>query len=232
MAYRLLSLGDDPRFIGLIRSCAGAAGYQLETLNLGTLGMKAVRELRPDLVFLDVRIADMEGLTWLKMLRQTDEGKDLPVVVAGDRKTDAEVAEAFEWGADDFVLKECDPAELSARIRAVLRRRFERQEVLGQAMSLGPVLLDPSRHECRVRGKRVDLNPREFELLEILMRKAGRVLSRVYLLETIWGMSRYANTRAVDVGISRLRRSLGKRAGRLIKTEERFGYVFRLPEPA
>lgn len=229
MGYRLLSISGDSKFLELLRACASRTGNTLSTAGMGAQGLQLVMDRRPDLLFLDTQISDMEGLACLKILRQTDQGRDLPVIVVNIRKADADVIEAYEWGADDYILKNCAPEELAWRIRAVLRRRFERPEQVGFAMSLGPVGLDPSRHECRVRDKRVMLKGRQFELLEILMRKAGRVLSRIYLLEAIWGMNRSANTRAVDVAVSRLRKALGPGAGRLIETIERFGYLFRDP---
>ena len=230
VGYRLLGISEDEKFRDLIRACAAQAGYLLDFSLTGTQAMRQLQENPADLVILDPKLSDMEGLAWLSMVRQTEVGAKLPVIVASARKLDSEVAAAFELGAEDYVLKACDPAELTARIRAALRRRFEREERRGFPMTVGPVAIDPARHECRVRGKKVDLRPREFELLEILMRKAGRVLSRIYLLETIWGMSSSANTRAVDVGISRLRLSLGRRAGLWIETVERFGYRFRVPD--
>ena len=149
-------------------------------------------------------------------------GKDLPIIVLNDRKTDHSVAEAYRLGVDDYIAKPCHPAEFLARMRAVLRRRFEREQFMGAEMTIGSVMLDPAHHQCLVRGKPVDLRPREFELLEILMRKVGRVLSRSYLLESIWGMSHTADTRTVDVAVSRLRKALGLRAGSWVETVERY----------
>lgn len=227
MGYSLLCVTADEKFAQLVFSCASGAGYSLELAAKAAAGLEAAVSKRPDLVILDMRLGDMAGLAWIKMLRSTDAGREIPLMAAADRKIDSEVASAFDWGADDYILKQLEAVELSARCRAVLRRRFEREETLGPAVSVGPITLDPGRHECRVRDKIVALKAREFELLEILMRKAGRVLSRAYLLETVWGMSRQASTRAVDVGVSRLRKSLGARAGRLIETVERFGYRLR-----
>lgn len=226
----MLLVSEDSKFEALVKQRAETAGFSFTGVAKGVRAMEEIEQRQPDLVFLDVKIPDMEGLAWLKMLRHTEAGKEIPVIVASHHKDEAEVAEAFEWGADDFILKSCDPVELAARIQAVLRRRFERDEQLGCAMSVGSIALDPSKHECRVRGNSIELKARQFELLEILMRKAGRVLSRVYLLEAIWGMSRDASTRAVDVGISRLRIALGRRAGSQIETVERFGYRLRNPE--
>ena len=229
MAYKIAAVSDDPEFIRMLESCIARDGNTLEVMKTGTQGLREIILCHPDMIMLDATIPDMSGPDWLGILRQMGGAKELPVIVVSDHKTDAEVAQAFQWGADDYILKPCDPAELSARMKAVLRRRFEREEQMGHPMALGAIAVDPARQECRIRGKSVELHPRQFELLEMLMRKPGRVLSRGYLLETIWGMSRLAETRTVDVAVSRLRRSLGRRAGRWVETVERYGYRFRNP---
>lgn len=232
MSYRLLAIGGNAKMGALLGGCVSDGGYVLDIVNTGTEGLRIIMESSPDLALIDVDLPDIGGLAWLQVLRQTGPGKELPVIVASDRKIDDEVADAFAWGADDFVLKDCDPAEFAARTRAVLRRRFERLERAGGMVSIGAITLDPARHRCLVRASRVSLRPREFELLETLMRKAGRVLSRAYLLESVWGMTRDVDTRAVDVTVSRLRRALGPRAGRWVETVERYGYRFRDPVEA
>lgn len=189
--------------------------------------MKAVTAGRVEIALLGTDIADMSGLSLLGMLRQTEQGRQLPILLLNTQKTDGDVIAAFQNGADDYIQLPCSEGEIVARIRAVLRRRVERGAQVGQPMQIGPVLLDPARHECRVRGKKVALRPLEFQLLEILMRKAGRVLSRAYLLEAVWGMSSEADTRAVDAAVSRLRKAVGFRAGNWVETVERFGYRFR-----
>ncbi len=211
-------------------ACAADGTYVLYLVGTGTEGLKVIHERACDLVLVDLDLPDIQGLAWLRMLRQTDPGKDLPVIVASDRRDDAELAEAYTWGADDYILKTCDPAEFLARMRAVLRRRFERVLPEAPLLKVGPVTLDPVRHRCLVGERSVELRPREFELLRTLMQKAGRVLNRAYLLESVWGMSREVNTRAIDVAVSRLRRALGRRAGAWLETVERYGYRFRDPE--
>ncbi|MBI5881993.1 MAG: response regulator transcription factor [Elusimicrobia bacterium] len=230
MSYRVLAIGGGTNMSALLGGCASEGNYILDIVETGTEGLRRITEHTPDLALVDIDLPDIEGLAWLKVLRQTDSGRGLPVIVASRRKTDDEVSEAFSWGVDDFVQKDCDPAELVARVRTVLRRRFEREERAGASLSLGDVALDPGRHRCSVRGTKVSLRPREFELLEVLMRKAGRVLNRAYLLETVWGMTSDADTRAIDVTVSRLRRALGSRAGSWVETVERYGYRFRDPE--
>lgn len=231
MAYRLQVVTADKVWASGVAACAVAGQYTCGTVGNGADALKNILESAADLTVIDLDLAELGGLSWLQVLRQTDEGRTAPIIVASRRKDDDECAAAFELGADDYVLKSCDPVELLARLRSVLRRRLERGETFGGTeLEVGPIRLDPARHRCWVRKALVELKPREFELLEIMMRKAGRVLSRTYLLETIWGMSRMANTRTVDVAVSRLRRALGKRASRSIETVERFGYRFKDPE--
>lgn len=229
MGYKLILVGDDGDWRNIVQTCAKEGDYSLEICKTGALGLTAILERRPEMALLDLKIPDVGGLSWLNVLRQMELGKELPLIVLNDRKTDDSVAEAYRLGVDDYIAKPCHPAEFLARMRAVLRRRFEREQFMGAEMTIGSVMLDPAHHQCLVRGKPVELRPREFELLEILMRKVGRVLSRSYLLESIWGMSHTADTRTVDVAVSRLRKALGLRAGSWVETVERYGYRFRNP---
>ena len=233
MGYRLLAVHQHDGLQRLLLSCSESCGVALESVRTGAQALRQVLDDPPDLVIVDVDLPDFDGLAWLEMLRRTREGRDLPAIIVSEKNVEERIVQAFANGADDFICYgTCDTLELQARLRAVLRRRFQREAQLSDGISLGSVTLDPSRHTCRVRGRSRDLRPREFELLEILMRKAGRVLSRPYLLETIWGMSHLADTRTVDVTVSRLRIALGKQAGRWIETVERFGYRFRDPDDA
>lgn len=231
MNYRFLAICDNQTLAELLQTCVKQGGYAIDIVKTGSLGFKAVMEARPDLLILDIGMPDISGLSWLGILRQMKEGMDLPVIVTGENIGHDEMAAAFDLGADDCIsFRHCDPRELSARIRATLRRRGERSEHAAARLVIGPVDLDSSRHRCFVGGKEVELRAREFELLEILMRKAGRVLSRPYLLESVWGMSSSANTRAVDVTVSRLRRALGGKAAAWIDSVAKFGYRFSDPD--
>ncbi|MFA5139268.1 MAG: response regulator transcription factor [Elusimicrobiota bacterium] len=230
MGYRILAVHQDIALKGLVESCSADADFMIRSVNSGGLGLEELKGYKPDLVLLQSDLPDIDGLSWLKIARSSREGRDIPIMLLGRGPSEPVMAQAFSLGADDFVdAKACDPHEFSARVRVALRRRYQREDVLGDVLESGPVRLDPVRHSCRVRGKAKGLRPREFELLEILMRKAGRVLGRVYLLESVWGMSRLADTRTVDVTVSRLRAALGARAGRWVETVERFGYRFREP---
>lgn len=229
MWYRLLAVGDDAWFTETVRQACAETGHAFEFMRTGAAAIVELPRERVDLLVVDLQLPDVNGISWLKMLRQTPNGRDIPCMAMTAARSDAEMAEAYDWGADDYLEKGVSAPELAARMRAVLRRRFERDEQFGAPLAVGPFAVDPGRHEALLRGKRVQLRQREFGLLEILLRKAGRVLSRPYLLEAVWGMSRQADTRAVDVGVSRLRRRLGPRGARWIETVEGFGYRLRLP---
>lgn len=212
-------------------SLSAALKGEFEVVSCG-LAREALDHLRstrpPDIVIVDNDLPDMEGLTFLKVLRETELGRNLAVILTGRRNSDETVLASFSVGIDDHLPKPFDMREMIVRVRAVLRRRYERVEHFGSALKVGSIEIDPSQRLCLVAGKRITLQPREFELLEILMRKAGRVLSRVYLLETVWGMRHTAQTRAVDVMVSRLRRRLGGRAGKGIETISKLGYSLRV----
>lgn len=226
MPYFALVVDGDAAARG---SLAAALKGEFEVASCG-LAREALDRLRstrpPDIVIVDYDLPDMEGLTFLKVLRETELGRNLAVILTGRRNSDERVLESFEVGIDDHLPKPFDLREMVVRVRAVLRRRYERLEHFGAALKVGRIEIDPSQRLCLVAGKRVSLQPREFELLEILMRKAGRVLSRVYLLETVWGMGHTAQTRAVDVMVSRLRRRLG-RSGKSVETVSKLGYCLR-----
>lgn len=216
------------------RQTLGAAlkgEFEVAACGLAREVLDRLRSTRPpDIVVMSWDVPDMECLTFLRMLRDTEIGRTLPVILMGADKSEETVVEAFNIGIDDHLAKPFDTRELTVRVRAVLRRRYERLEHFGSALAVGPIEIDPSQRLCLISGRRVRLQPREFELLEILMRKAGRVLSRAYLLETVWGMSSTAQTRAVDVMVSRLRRRLRGGGGRLIETVSKLGYCLRDPK--
>lgn len=222
MRSRILLVGDQ----AVLARRSLAAEFDVAAAALAREALDLLSKESPDLVVADLDLGDMDGLTFLRVLRNAEHGQEVPVLAVGLRKPEETVLGAFSLGVEDYLAAPFDPRELSARARAVLRRRLERLEPRDAPLELAGVAIDPSSRGCLVRGRRVTLQPREFALLEALMRRSGRVLSRGYLLETLWGMDRNARTRAVDVMVSRLRRKLG-RSGALIQTVSKLGYCFR-----
>ncbi len=207
-------MGDEFRV-----ECFVAAHELLERLRSGPA----------NLLLLDSDMPDMPAIELLRVIRETDYGKELPVIFISPVKTKESVAEVFGLGVDDYLQKPYDIRELRVRARAVLRRRFEALEHWGGPMAVGAIEIDPSQRRCLVDGERVQLRPLEFAVLEMLMLKAGRVLSRNYLLNNVWRSMTAADIRAVDTVVSRLRRALGRR-GRMIATVSKMGYYLVPPE--
>lgn len=230
MPYRVMVLDSNTESRDWLCQWLGAE-FTVTACELAREALERMKAAEPDLLVLSVDLADMPGTTFLSVLRETEHGKTLPAIAVAAKKSEETFLRAFDLGAEDFLVKPFDPRELVVRCRTVLRRRYERTEHWGAALTAAGIEIDPSQRKCVVAGRRVVLRPREFALLEILMRKAGRVLARSYLLETVWGMSDAAQTRAVDVMVSRLRRSLGAEAGRMIETVSKLGYCFRPPGP-
>ncbi len=228
MGYRILAVGDDD-CCERVRAVCAAADFDLQCVRSGAEAIIELADSLRHLVLVDLHLPDVHGASWLKVLRAHEPGAAVGLVALTSSRSDAEMAESFEAGADDYVERGLSADELGARARAVLRRRFERDERLGPPLELWPLSVAPLTGEVRLRERPLEMNRREAQLLEVLMRHAGRTLSRAWLLEAVWG-GLPDETRAVDVGISRLRRRLGPRAARRIETVDGAGYRFT-PSP-
>ncbi|MFA6316519.1 MAG: response regulator transcription factor [Elusimicrobiota bacterium] len=229
MAYKIMvGVADASLAEAVVKLLAPT--YSVSSRGMAAQLLQDLSKSNHDLLILDMDLPDMPGSAVLQLLRHSDHGMDLPVLALGRKKSSDDPVQAFDLGVDDFLAKPCDPREVLARVRAVLRRKYERIEHRGSALSIGGVSIDPSQRRCVVNGVRVTLRPGEFNLLEVLMRKAGRVLTRPYILTTVSGMSPTANTRAVDVMVGRLRRKLGQPASKMIETVSKMGYCFMPPE--
>jgi len=159
-------------------------------------------------------------------LKQDKMTHSIPIMMLSGKAIETEdKVNGFEAGADDYLTKPFEIRELLARITALLRR-YEVSEDFEEVIEKGGISLDVARAMVRVKGKLVNLRPKEFDLLYLLMKKAGRVLNRSYLLESIWGYEYFGATRTVDVHIRRLREKLGKEVAGKIKTVEGKGYMF------
>lgn len=203
--------------------------FKVETCNSAHNAFERLRSASFDLVLLGSNLQEMSGIDFLKILRGMDFGDKLPVIFLPGKKSDETLAGAFELGVEDYLPKPYDERELLMRVKTVLRRKSEQLQHAGGELTIAGIYIDPSQRKCLVDGKSVRLRPLEFDLLETLMRRSNRVLTRPYLLTAVWDMHSSADTRAVDAMISRLRRSLGRRAAKLIETISKMGYSFRDP---
>jgi two-component system response regulator RegX3 len=172
-------------------------------------GRRAVERFRsesPSLVILDLMLPELSGLDVCRMIRSES---DVPIIMVTAKDSEADKVTGLELGADDYVTKPFSVRELVSRVRANLRRvRPRAVPPAEEILTGGPVRMDVARHEVAVHGESVALPPKEFELLEVLLRRKGRLLTRDLLIEQVWGADYYGDTRTLDVHVKRLRRKL------------------------
>jgi two-component system, OmpR family, response regulator CpxR len=218
---RLLVIDDDVELCDLLREFLGREGYTVDAEHDGRRGLDRALQNQHTLVILDVMLPGMDGFAVLRQLRQQSR---VPVIMLTARGEDVDRIIGLEIGADDYLAKPFNPRELSARIRAILRR-LEPTANPGSRLEVNGVALDPGSRGVAVDGKRVDLTTLEFDILELLMRSAGRVLSRDNLMEALYQRKATPFDRSMDMHISHLRRKL-ETDRPLIKTVRGVGYQF------
>ncbi|HEB90083.1 MAG TPA: response regulator transcription factor [Deltaproteobacteria bacterium] len=225
MSPRVLVIDDEPDILELVRFGLQQEGFDVETATSGKEGLGRVSADPPDLVVLDLMLPDVSGTEVCRRIRSRSETADLPVVMLTARAEELDRVVGFEVGADDYVTKPFSSRELALRVKAVLRRRVSTSTDAESPLSHGSLELDPGRHRCRVAGKDVALTAKEFGLLQLLMSRAGRVLTREKLLDDLWGADVAVTHRTVDTHLKRLREKLGE-AGDYIHTVRGVGYRF------
>ena len=224
---RVLVVEDERDVAELIRYNLTREGYDVVVAGTGSDAIKQAREVQPDLVLLDIMVPQVNGWEVCRRLKQDAETRAIPVIMVTGRVEEGDKVLGFEMGADDYVTKPFSPRELVARVRAVARRG--RREERPAQLKAGDLEIDRHRFEVRVKGRAVELTPKEFELLAILVGAPGRVFGREELLDAVWGRDGFVEPRTVDVHVARLR---GKfTAARLpvpgVETVRGVGYRFR-----
>jgi len=199
-------------------------GYAVAVAGDGVAGLARAREIRPDLIILDLMLPGLDGYRVLKALR--DAGDEVPVLILTAHGEEADKVRGFRLGADDYVTKPFGLLELMARVAALLRRTSKAARDGAQPEMFGDVRVDPSSRMVTKRDQPVALTPMEFDLLRALMRRGGAVASRLALLQEVWGHSAAVLTRTVDTHVAELRRKLedDPAAPRHILTVRKAGY--------
>jgi len=176
-------------------------GYDVRVAADGAAGLREFDNAEPDVVVLDLMIPEVPGI---EVSREIRRRSDVPIVMVTAKTGEADIVLGLESGADDYITKPFSTVELLARLRSVLRRRRPDADA-GSVLEVGGIRLDVERHEVVVAGKKIDMPLREFQLLELMMRDAGRVLPRSTLIDAIWGATYFGDTKTLDVHIRRLR---------------------------
>jgi two-component system, OmpR family, KDP operon response regulator KdpE len=205
----LLLVEDDARIRGPLLRGLTTQGHAVAWAATGREGLQRAVEDRPDLVLLDLGLPDLDGSTLLRMLRAVS---GVPVIVATARDDDRSVVELLDHGADDYVVKPFTAAALGARVKAVLRRTASDDD--GQPAVVGDLTVDRRSRTACLAGRRLDLRPREFELLAFLAERPGTVVSRREIMAAVWNLPYGGADKTVDVHVSWLRRKLGESASR------------------
>lgn len=224
MARCILVVDDEPDLLELVRFNLDRAGFRVETAASGEEALARLRRSTPDLLVLDLMLPDLSGEEVCRRLRANPSLAGLPVIMLTAKSEEVDRVVGFELGADDYVTKPFSPRELVLRVQALLRRSYE-AAASSAPLERGLLRLDPERHRCSVEGEEVELTAKEFQLLEALMRRPGRVMTREKLLDEVWGSDIAVTTRTIDTHLKRLREKLGE-AAELIQTVRGLGYRF------
>jgi two-component system alkaline phosphatase synthesis response regulator PhoP len=222
---RIFLLGPKVVFEEQLKEKFQKAGFELLLFSERTAFWKEVRWSSPDLVILDRDFNQGRGLEFCKKIRENIFTAELPIIFLSQGSSYPEqIIAAYENGADDYVKKPFNQDVLLARIKAILwrvKKREEEEEILKS----GNILLNRTRHRVSVGKRNLHLTPKEFNLLFVLMKKRGHLLTREFLCENVWEYEYFRTTRTVDYHIAQLRQKLGKE-GKRIKTVEKLGYIF------
>ena len=199
---RVLVVEDEESFSDALSFMLRREGYEVGVAADGAAALDEFDRHGADLVLLDLMLPGISGTEVCRTLRQKST---VPIIMVTAKDGEVDKVVGLELGADDYVTKPFSSRELVARIRAVLRRRGEPEEMLPATLEAGPVRIDVDRHVVAVRGQTIAMPLKEFDLLELLVRNAGRVLTRGQIIDRVWGSDYVGDTKTLDVHVKRLR---------------------------
>lgn len=200
---KLLIVDDEPTLVETVQLRMRKDGYSTFTAGSAEEGMRLFKRVRPDLILLDIMLPNRSGFDLCRAIRKDST---TPIIFLTARGEESERIKALEMGADDYVIKPFNLAELAARVKAVLRR--SPGETHQEPVERAGLRIDPRKHEVRLDGKELGLSPKEFALLYFFVRNAGHVFSREILLDRVWGKEAFVTARTVDVHVRWLRKHI------------------------
>jgi len=222
---RILIVEDEPSLAEPLAFLLQREGYETEVAADGRAALTMFDRAGADLVLLDLMLPGLPGTEVCKEIRTRSS---VPIIMLTAKDSEVDIVVGLELGADDYVTKPYSSRELLARIRAVLRRRIELEEDDDGVVEVGAVRMDVERHSVAVEGTEVNMPLKEFELLELLLRNAGRVLTRGQLIDRVWGSDYFGDTKTLDVHIKRIRSKIEKEPSEpvMLVTVRGLGYRF------
>jgi phosphate regulon transcriptional regulator PhoB len=226
MKEKILIVEDEKDIVKMLEYNLQKEGFKILSARDGEDALDTANKEQPDLVILDLMLPGMDGLEVCKALKGGAKTARIPIIMLTAKAQESDKVIGLELGADDYMIKPFSPRELVARIKAVLRRMTEKGPA-AEVVRIGELTVDLPKVRVLVKDRPVELTAKEFELLKTLIKAKGRVLSRDYLLDTIWGFDHAIEiqTRTVDVHIRTLRKKLKSEARRIV-TVKNYGYRF------
>jgi two-component system alkaline phosphatase synthesis response regulator PhoP len=224
---KILLVDDEPDILDFVSYNLKAEGYKVHTASSGRSGVSKAREVKPDLILLDVMMPEMDGIEACDHIRRLPGLEHTIIAFLTARGEDYSQVAGFEAGADDYIAKPVKPKVLMSRIKALLRRRpAPEQEVPGK-IEFEDLIIDPERYHVELQGSVIELPRKEFELLSLLASKPGKVFTREEIMDRIWGTVVIVGGRTIDVHIRKLREKIGDDR---IKTVKGVGYKFEIED--
>ncbi len=219
----IFSIEDEEALVSLLEYNIKASGFKFEHSTNGYDAMMKLQKSNPDLILLDWMLPDIAGTEVCKFVRSNKDLKNTPIIMLTAKGEEQDLLSGFEMGCDDYITKPFSPAELIARIKALLRRSSDDSREM--ILSYGNIKLDTGSHRVYCCDEEAKLGPREYRILEFLMKNPGRVYSRQQILDNVWGTNVYVTDRTIDVHIRRLRKALSNTEEcKVIRTIRSSGY--------
>jgi two-component system alkaline phosphatase synthesis response regulator PhoP len=228
MTGKILIVDDELNIRELIKFNVEKAGYKVLETGDGQTAVNLAKSEKPDLVVLDLMLPGLDGLEVCRIIKNSRETAAIPIIMLTAKNEEIDKVIGLELGADDYLTKPFSPRELLARIKAVLRRS-QKDSTIGGELTLGKLRLNFSRYEAYLGSTKLELTPKEYEMLKLFVTNTGKVFTREQLLEKVWGYEYFGDTRTVDVHVRHLRVKLGQdtEVAEAIETVRGVGYRFK-----
>ena len=227
VGHQILVVDDEEDLLELVRYNLTREGYRVSCVATGEEALQAARKQPPDLIVLDLMLPAVDGLEVCRRLKGDSKTRDVPIIMLTAKSEESDMVLGLERGADDYIAKPFSPRVLSARVKALLRRKeAERQAELETTIDVREVSIHPGRHEVTLAGKPLELTYTEFALLQFLAKRPGWAYTRTQIVDAVKGEDYPVTERSVDVQVAGLRKKLGD-FGSYIETVRGVGYRFR-----
>ena len=223
MNYLIYSVEDDKNISHLLKVALSKQGYIVESFNDGESFIDRFKEQKPNLILLDMMLPNIQGDEILKKIREDDENDDIQIIIVSANKMVMDKVDGLDLGADDYIEKPFDIMELISRVNSKARRFYKKQRLIR-----GNFILDSKKHEFYKDNELIELTNKEFQIMELLMKRNGEVVSREDIFNHIWGNNGVLESRTIDMHVKSLRSKINDEDGSIIKSVYGIGYKVEL----